>query len=71
MYLILCLNLRIQLTIASLISIVFHWTLHCWILLFKTLLLFYNSHPVTALVFEKNEENLKMSQEKKSKNLKN
>jgi hypothetical protein len=51
--------LRIRLTIAPLLSIVFHLVLHCWIPLFKTLFLFYNGHPVIFLVFEKNGENLK------------
>jgi hypothetical protein len=57
--LILYLNLRSRLTIAPLLVIIFHLVLHCWILIFKMLLLVYNSHPVTLLIFEKNEENIK------------
>jgi hypothetical protein len=57
--LILYLNLRSRLTIASLLGIIFHLVLHCWIPISKTLLLMYNSYPVTLLIFEKNEENLK------------
>jgi hypothetical protein len=44
-------------TIAPLQGIIFHLVLHCWIPIFKTLLLMYNSYPVTLLIFEKNEEN--------------
>jgi hypothetical protein len=52
-----CLDLQIRLTIAPLLNSPFHSSLHCWIPLFKMLLLFYNNHPVTPFVFEKNEEN--------------
>jgi hypothetical protein len=37
--LILYLNLRSRLTIASLLGIIFHLVLYCWIPIFKTLLL--------------------------------